>query len=280
MTDSLPPAATALLSALSDEEKNVLLLGKLHRVTAKAKYIEKKGWNQAQRYKFVREADLVEKMAEFFREENLLLTMSCSQADVHEHATKLGRSAITTIKLAIVIWDIDTGANLPFSWIGQGDDPGDKGIYKAYTGALKYFFLRNFLIPSGDDPEADSSTDERDIACLTAPAGPSTSATTSKNGNTSPSSGPSSTPSPAPSQSQSPSKSNGAAGPKLREWIDKTAKSKIPENPVHLHQKVAEFAKDAGFDIGQMDKWSSEECKRTSQFVIECVKAYEGEVVQ
>lgn len=49
-------------------------------------------------------------------------------------------------------------------WAGYGDDAGDKGIYKALTGAVKYALMKQFLVSTGDDPEGDTSTDERAAA--------------------------------------------------------------------------------------------------------------------
>lgn len=37
-------------------------------------------------------------------------------------------------------------------------DDADKGLYKAYTGGEKYFLLKNFLLPTGIDP--DNSGDD------------------------------------------------------------------------------------------------------------------------
>jgi hypothetical protein len=56
-------------------------------------------------------------------------------------------------------------------WAGEGDDPADKGLGKAYTNAIKTFARLQFLIPQGDDPEADASTDQRsaDRAAASAP---------------------------------------------------------------------------------------------------------------
>lgn len=46
------------------------------------------------------------------------------------------------------------------AWVGVGADiGGDKGIYKAYTGGLKYALLSLFLIPTTDDPERDGFTE-------------------------------------------------------------------------------------------------------------------------
>ncbi len=46
------------------------------------------------------------------------------------------------------------------SWVGQGLDNADKGYYKAYTGAVKYFLMKTFMISTGDDPELDSYRDQ------------------------------------------------------------------------------------------------------------------------
>jgi hypothetical protein len=57
--------------------------------------------------------------------------------------------------------DGETGEELVFHSEGEGQDAGDKGIYKAITGAQKYALMKAFMIPTGDDPEADSGVDER-----------------------------------------------------------------------------------------------------------------------
>jgi hypothetical protein len=47
---------------------------------------------------------------------------------------------------------------------GTGTDKGDKAVYKAMTGALKYGLRHAFLIPDESDPEADTSTDKATAA--------------------------------------------------------------------------------------------------------------------
>ena len=39
---------------------------------------------------------------------------------------------------------------------GSGQDTGEKAVYKAVTGATKYFFYKFFNLATGDDPENDS----------------------------------------------------------------------------------------------------------------------------
>ena len=41
---------------------------------------------------------------------------------------------------------------------GTGGDQTDKGMYKAITGAIKYIFIKHFLIPTQDDPEVEKAT--------------------------------------------------------------------------------------------------------------------------
>lgn len=60
---------------------------------------------------------------------------------------------ITTVQQFMVV-DIDTGEKVFCQMGGQGQDSGDKRIYKAETGAYKYFMKQLFQIPSEDtDPD-------------------------------------------------------------------------------------------------------------------------------
>jgi hypothetical protein len=39
----------------------------------------------------------------------------------------------------------------------------DKGVYKALTGSEKYFLMKAFLIPTGDDPEKESKDERKEV---------------------------------------------------------------------------------------------------------------------
>ena len=64
-----------------------------------------------------------------------------------------------TVRLRIRIVDTETGEQIESQWYGEGQDKGDKAVFKAYTGGLKTFLKHLFLLPADDDPEADPSTD-------------------------------------------------------------------------------------------------------------------------
>jgi ribosomal protein L37AE/L43A len=62
---------------------------------------------------------------------------------------------LTTLTMTFTFLDGDSGQELTRPWAGAGTDKEDKGLYKAMTGGEKYFLLKTFLMPTGDDPEKD-----------------------------------------------------------------------------------------------------------------------------
>jgi hypothetical protein len=58
-------------------------------------------------------------------------------------------------KFQFEIIDRETDEREVYQAFGSGADTGDKGLYKAYTGAIKYFLANNFLVAEGTDPEND-----------------------------------------------------------------------------------------------------------------------------
>lgn len=142
--------------------KTKSLYTKLAEVMAEVGYVQKKGYNSFHKYKYVTEQDLVEAVREKLAARNVVLIPSVVQIDERPVKTsKGGDSCVTTVRVEFTFCDGDSGDTHTATWAGAGDDPADKGIYKAYTGAMKYFLMKSFLIPTGDDPEADERTDER-----------------------------------------------------------------------------------------------------------------------
>ena len=60
----------------------------------------------------------------------------------------------------ILLIDKDSGETVTLTGIGSGQDGGDKAVMKAQTAAIKYAYMLSLAISTGDDPEADSKTDE------------------------------------------------------------------------------------------------------------------------
>lgn len=132
------------------------LVMKMARVMAQVERIPKNGYNAFHKYDYVMEADLVELVRTKLAEQHIAIFPSVR--DVHTEEVKGGRQAnyLTTVVLDITLIDGETGDSVTISWVGRGADAGEKGVYKAYTGAIKYFLMKTFLIPTGDDPERET----------------------------------------------------------------------------------------------------------------------------
>lgn len=131
----------------------------LHEVMSKVSYVQKTGKNAFHNYKYAGEADLLEKLRPAMLEAGLLLIPSIKGVSpIDEHG-------VTTVQMeyTLVHKDGDIWPNVICA-AGQGGDKnkngvGDKGLYKAITGANKYLLFKLFQIETGDDPE--NGTEER-----------------------------------------------------------------------------------------------------------------------
>jgi hypothetical protein len=62
---------------------------------------------------------------------------------------------ITRVEMDFTFADTDSDERITIKFFGEAKDTSDKGIYKAYTGAVKYCLMKTFLISTDDDPEND-----------------------------------------------------------------------------------------------------------------------------
>lgn len=139
---------------------------KLAEITAELGRVEKRGRNDFHKYDYVLEADLLEAVRLKLAERKVAVLPSLTALS-HREGTK--QSTITTAHVRFTFVDGESGEKHECDWAGEGDDPADKGLNKAYTAAVKYFVMKAFLIPTGDDPEGDHKTDERASARASAP---------------------------------------------------------------------------------------------------------------
>jgi hypothetical protein len=136
------------------DEHRILLLKKMAAVRADVGYMQKEGQNTMQHYKFLSERQITEKFKELFEKHGLFFFVESKITSVQNNAS--GKQILTNVDIQYKFVDIETGEEMTGQAAGQGTDANDKGVYKAITGAIKYVFMKNFLIPTGDDPEDDS----------------------------------------------------------------------------------------------------------------------------
>jgi hypothetical protein len=150
------------------------LATKLARIMGQMRGIKKEGTNQAQKYKFVRETDVAEKASELLAEAGIWVEQTVVESSREPlYQTQSGMTMwISKVVMEFRFVDGATGeTTAPRSFPGEGADTGDKGIYKAMTGAEKYFLMKSFFVSTGDDPEADEKVDKA-VAASEATAGP------------------------------------------------------------------------------------------------------------
>lgn len=154
----------AKISTPSPDPKRGLVV-KLCEIMQAVTYIQKRGTNGTQGYKYATEADVADMMRGEFASRNIFIfpnvvknervkvVRSKSYKDVIEEKV----SYATDIEVDWTFVDGDTGQERTVRIPGCSESPGDKGVYVAMTGSEKYLLMKSFLIPTGDDPEDDSN---------------------------------------------------------------------------------------------------------------------------
>lgn len=130
------------------------LARKLAEVTAALGWVEKRGTNSAQGYKYVQAVDIFDAVRTELSKRNVAFNMS--QDDITVHYPEKGGQDIT-VKGSYTFTDGDTGEVVLGHWTGFDTDRAGKALWKLLTGATKYIFITTFLLPTGDDPENDSN---------------------------------------------------------------------------------------------------------------------------
>ena len=131
-----------------------LIANKLHNIQKKVSYMAKGGLNSAQGYKFLSEAQITEQFKPLLEEAGVLFIYTSKITSTSP--TPSAKQTLTNVEVIYEFFDVMSGESIAGVASGQGTDPSDKGVYKAITGAIKYIFMKTFLIPTGDDPENDS----------------------------------------------------------------------------------------------------------------------------
>ena len=110
--------------------------------------VEKKGRNEYHKYDYATEADFLAMIRPLLAKHGLVIT---SSVKAESNADQLSK-----VSVAFTVWHVESGESVEAVSVGYGQDAADKGVYKAMTGATKYFFAKFFQIPTGDDPEQDN----------------------------------------------------------------------------------------------------------------------------
>jgi hypothetical protein len=137
------------LNAKLQQKKN-----RLRKDIAEHGYFKKGGQNAFDKYTYFSEAQYKELFNRLFSSFDLELTASVLKVEEFEGSEKMRFGRRVTVQFTLS--DIETGFYEEVVAVGEGTDKGDKAIYKAKTGALKYYFADTFFPPTNDDAEKES----------------------------------------------------------------------------------------------------------------------------
>lgn len=141
-------------------ENRLNLRQKLASIYETISHIDKYGDNKAQHYTYVRAADVLHVLRKALSAANIYAATNYALLGTYDIKTnKGGIMHAATVRAEIVFMDTETEETISVSGLGDGADSGDKGIYKAQTGATKNALRNAFLVPDEADPEADASVD-------------------------------------------------------------------------------------------------------------------------
>jgi hypothetical protein len=127
---------------------------KLAEVRRRICYIQKRGHNERFNYSYVTAADIAGAVGDALAELEVVIIPNLESISHENISPNPGYSdRLTRVVMTYTFMDVNSAEELTVKMPGEGRDPGDKGPYKAMTGALKYALLQSFLIATGDDPE-------------------------------------------------------------------------------------------------------------------------------
>ena len=147
------------IPAEPEEGNKKNIYAKLLKVMGSLGWVEKRGENKTQNYKYVMADDVADKVRAELGKIGVAVTSDVFNTSESFLETKDKKIRIIHVDVLWTFADVATGEAISVTCPGEAMDSGDKAIYKAMTGSLKYAMKMNFLLPTGEDPEEESELD-------------------------------------------------------------------------------------------------------------------------
>ncbi|WP_303674621.1 ERF family protein [Vampirovibrio chlorellavorus] len=129
------------------------LYAKILTVQKAIESVPKRGFNAFHKYHYATEADILTVKQILNTHGLMVLPTTLDQST----GTKADGKNWASVTLLFRVVDAETGEAIDSQFTGYAEDTFDKAIYKATTGANKYFYLKFFGIATEDDPEREDS---------------------------------------------------------------------------------------------------------------------------
>ena len=147
------------------QSPEAVIISALHAAMMEGNYVQKTGENDFHKYTYATEADVLALMRPAMLKHGLVLIPSVNQvSSIDENGNTSVIVHYTLAHTSGAVWPT------PIVAAGCGNDKsrngavGDKGLYKALTGANKYMLFKLFQIETGDEPEDSAGDRNRDAA--------------------------------------------------------------------------------------------------------------------
>jgi len=141
---------------MTDLELHAQLMAKLGLVMADVVSLSKTGVNTDQGYAFIEATEVLDAVHKSLVAHRLAYTPAINAVEYTEGSSRSGNTyRHYLLDLTITLHDCETGATWSVPWKGESIDYQDKGLGKALTLCLKYYWLQTLLISTGEtDPDA------------------------------------------------------------------------------------------------------------------------------
>ena len=129
---------------------------KILAVVDKVGKIPKNGYNSFSKYHYVDKDTLYDYMRKYLSEQKLVVLADVEVVRRDTVTTDKGDKNKTIVNSSFTIINAEKpDEKVVVKMPGLGEDKTDKDLYQALTGAMKYFFINNFLISGGDSYPGD-----------------------------------------------------------------------------------------------------------------------------
>jgi len=141
---------------VTKKEEPLGVYAKMNAVMAELDGLKPTGKNSHFRYDYWETNQISSIFRPLFVKHRLAFMSDVVGVDIRDK----GKMSLTTMTVEFAITDIDApldveAATVKGRGVGQGEDNSDKGANKAFSGAMKYWLLKTFLL-GGEDAENDA----------------------------------------------------------------------------------------------------------------------------
>lgn len=158
------------------------LAAKMVQIMADVDRLPKDATNDFHRYQYTSDAQVYNAVRKAMIAHGVAVYAKMPDAEQTASETAKGKPQVHTLaKFVFVLVDAESGEREECPWMSEADDQNDKGINKTATAALKYWLLKTFIVPTGDDPDAEEhDAPKSDRRIQTGPGTPGASTRASK----------------------------------------------------------------------------------------------------